>query len=202
MKSSVELLPMHNMAGSANKNRFEFEDGDVLIQAMDQGAKVTGRVSKDAMSRASPVWKKFVTPPWEANSTAGDTKPAKSPISFLEDDPDALCLLLNITHFKFRKVPVKLPYRLFYKVAILCDQYNCVEIVQPWIRGWLKDEDVESQKVGQEGWLFIAWVFGREKVFSKLASDLVRWTFKVSDHLTNSVLDRLPETMPPGIIGK
>jgi hypothetical protein len=56
----------------------------------------------------------------------------------------------------------------------LCDFYDCVDLVQPWFESWLAEEETQSKVVGQEEWLSIAWVFGREEIFESLAKYLVR----------------------------
>jgi hypothetical protein len=50
-------------------------------------------------------------------------------VDFREDDPQALRIVLAIAHLKFRNVPLKLPYKLLLNLAILCDQYGCVDLV-------------------------------------------------------------------------
>ena len=45
---------------------FIFERGDVDIKVkLPDGTMVTGKVSAEAMALASPVWKKFMYPPWQ-----------------------------------------------------------------------------------------------------------------------------------------
>jgi hypothetical protein len=58
-------------------------------------------------------------------------------------------------------------------VAILCDQYDCRRLVYPWIQGWMKNDWKESQVPRHEGWLFIAWYFGRQEIFEELAKTCV-----------------------------
>lgn len=112
--------------------------------------------------------------------------------------------MLNVAHLQFRKVPNgKLEYKLLFEVAKLCDQYNCVDLVRPWLAGWLNGEDGESLEAGKEGWLFIAWVFGRDGVFEASAKKLVRDVTVDADGvclLGNG--KTLPEPMPPGALGK
>jgi hypothetical protein len=48
----------------AAKFPFDLESGDVLAFATYQGQRVSFKVSSDAMSLASPVWKKFLFPPF------------------------------------------------------------------------------------------------------------------------------------------
>ncbi|TVY49044.1 hypothetical protein LOCC1_G001344 [Lachnellula occidentalis] len=67
------------MAGTF-KNPFDFEGGDLTIIVMYEGERVTGKVSASAMMLASPVWKKFICPPWtplpatDEEETNGETQ--------------------------------------------------------------------------------------------------------------------------------
>jgi hypothetical protein len=60
------------------------------------------------------------------------------------------------------------------KLATLCDQYDCIDLVRPWFHTWFWGEASEATKDGQEKWLFIAWVFGRESALNALALKLVK----------------------------
>jgi hypothetical protein len=161
-----------------------------------------GIVCSEVMVHASPVWKKFLFPPWEQ-------EPSKAPkqIDCSDDDAGALLVLLNIAHLKFDIVPKLLPYQLLYHVAILVDQYQCLKLVLPWLRLWLQDEESQSMVDGQEGWLFIAWAFGRESVFEQLARKLLKQsTNYIGSHSRRAkrcgFVKKIPEPMPPGILGK
>jgi len=86
---------------------------------------------------------------------------------------DALLILLRITHLQFANIPKRLPYETLLGVAVLCDQYDCRKLVRPWLADWLEDEWYESNRRCQEGWLFIAYYFGRRNIFSQLAMTCV-----------------------------
>ena len=64
-------------------------------------------------------------------------------LDFTEDPADALLILLNITHFHFADIPSTLSTSTLSEIAILCDQYNCVLLVKPWLAQWLAKEDSE-----------------------------------------------------------
>lgn len=133
-------------------------------------------------------------PPWEDDEQR--QKPKQ--IDCTEDDSSALLILLNICHLKFQKIPSWLPYEILLQVAVLCDQYNCVNIVRPWLplSLWLENESEESLKTGQHGWLFIAWTFGRVEVFEQLSLHMIN---VIEDHNDDWWMKMTP--MPPGIIG-
>ena len=84
-------------------------------------------VSSAAMCLASPVWRAMLDPKGhflEAHSS--DRK-----VSFPDDNPEALLLLLNVIHLQFLKVPQTLPTEELYEVAVLCDKYDTVTVVRP-----------------------------------------------------------------------
>ncbi|KAH8802901.1 hypothetical protein F5884DRAFT_489470 [Xylogone sp. PMI_703] len=171
---------------------FTFESGDVEILATYDNKPVVGKVSSQALALASPVWRKFVFPPWRSLQPEDSAIDLNSPnenssgshkanqIDFKEDDGQALLLILRIAHLRFNQIPNKLVYEELLEIAVLVDQYDCYELVQPWLKNWLVDEEKESLIPGHENWLFIAWVFHRKKVFENLATRMVK-TIRVND---------------------
>ncbi|KAI9770476.1 MAG: hypothetical protein M1839_003191 [Geoglossum umbratile] len=153
-------------------------------------------VSSVAMSLASPVWNKIMNPPFGEPAHL-----AEKPISFLEDNASALLILLRIAHLQFREVPLELDYTNLFNISVLCDKYDCLDIIQPWVGTWLEGMEAFAMTSGCEGSLFIAWALGNEVVFEKLAEELVR-DVCVSD--TGECLlssgEIIPGPMPPGIV--
>jgi hypothetical protein len=184
-----------------SKESFIFETGDVDLIIRDPNSKESfiGKVSSSALIMASPVWKKFLMPPWEVSPP-----PPRKQIDCTGDDPEALLILLNVAHLRFNKVPPNLRYQLLYDVAVLVDQYQCIRLVQPWAKTWTryKEDFNDYTEAGNEGWLFIAWVFGMVETFDWLARKLVR-RIRIDEKGAFFCQDgkHLPEPMPPGIIG-
>ncbi|RFU27172.1 hypothetical protein B7463_g9163, partial [Scytalidium lignicola] len=170
---------------------FTFETGDVEILVTYENTPVVGKVASQAMALGSPVWKKFMFPPWrslpEANSVIDseylngeDTGNHKAKqVDFTEDDGEALLLLLNIVHLKYKLIPTTLSY----DQLLLVDQYDCYDLVEPWVDRWLPDEKIESQNPEEKNWLFIAWAFDRKKIIEDLALDMV-CRIKLGDEMT------------------
>lgn len=122
--------------------------------------------SSFVLKMASPGWSKFLFPLWEVNPSTETSaqnsevaeamadleKEATNPdnvnkqitsvkqIDCREDHPSALSILLHIAHLEFQHVPTKLEFGSLYNMAILVDQYQCVNLVEPWLEGWLADE--------------------------------------------------------------
>lgn len=107
------------------------------------GHKIKGKVCSEAMALASPVWEKFVYPPWgnpvpqqrtvagaqylvADKTTTGDNRSNNHPVSdldFSEDDTQALLFLLRVAHLEFAPLPDDLTGFQVYQIAILVDQY-------------------------------------------------------------------------------
>ncbi|PVH77247.1 hypothetical protein DL98DRAFT_591494 [Cadophora sp. DSE1049] len=80
----------------------------------------------------------------------------------------------NPFHFKGGDIKIKVKYKGEEMIAILCEQYDCHVIIEPWLESWLMDESKTLHDLGQEEWIYIDWAFGREKFFRERAELLVR----------------------------
>ena len=101
--------------------------GNLTLIVGPEDNQKTFTVSSAAMCLASPVWRAMLDPKGhflEAHSS--DRK-----VSFPDDNPEALLLLLNVIHLQFLKVPQTLPTEELYEVAVLCDKYDTVTVVRP-----------------------------------------------------------------------
>ncbi|KAH8749071.1 hypothetical protein F5882DRAFT_470734 [Hyaloscypha sp. PMI_1271] len=209
-------------AAPKDAHPFVFADGTTPVIVTYKNDRVVGKVSPHAMALASPVWKKFIFPPFPQRSMKDTTEPKGSKIvvepveelDFAEDPAEALLILLNITHFRFTGIPTTLPLNILSEIAILCDQYDCVHLAKPWLPQWLANENSEWKSTDptpttlafgappatpREKWLFIAWVFGREQVLKDLASLLVR-EISTYKNGTCAALAGNYGPMPPGLI--
>lgn len=171
--------------------------GDLTLRVTNEG--VDDRyilVFSQAMRSASPVWATLLDP----SSSFKEGSDENHEIT-LEDAYDALVILLNIAHLRFQMVPKVLDFQLLLRVAVLLDKYSCVTLVLPWMGRWTHSLKADIKKPGNEEWLFIAWVFGYEEIFTDLSRELV-FESNVSE---SGRLERgrkvFGQTMPPDIIG-
>lgn len=174
-ESSCDIISETSGQVESNiKTIFVLETGDLRLLASHSDGPCCYVVSSHAMSFASPVWKKFLNPPFPRLSNNGEkmTNKGCKEIDFSEDNIEALLPLLHIAHLQFSVVPQTLSFKTLLEVAVLCDKYDCVELVKPWLPSWLVKENTQSQVRGNEQWLFIAWVFNREKIFESLVAQL------------------------------
>lgn len=155
-------------------------------------------VSSKVMCLASPVWRIMLDP----RGHFTEANPSNGEISFEDDDHKALSILLDIAHMRFLKVPQSLKYEQLLEVSILCDKYDIVTLVRPWLPKWLEGLKDLPDRAGFEEWLFIAWVFGDSSTFMRVALRLVL-EIKISSagELTTAKGVVLGTNMPPGVVG-
>jgi hypothetical protein len=153
-------------------------------------------VSSNAMRLASPIWKSMFTGPYKEGT-------AKE-IPFPEGKPDAFLITLQIAHLRFADLPSLLDFQGLVNLAIVCDEYDMVPTVCPFLAKWITPLEPLANKIGFEEWLFVAWTFGYPKIFEQLSRRLVLCARTNADgqclNETMKVLDDC--SMPPGIIGK
>lgn len=182
------------------------ESGDLRIQVTYSHQTLTWSGLSSSLAQVSPVWEEMLNPPFpKLTSKEGgvdDDEKREKKIDLSEEYGEALLILLRIAHCQFSMLPSDLEFETILEMAILCNKYDCVGLVHSWLELWLVNEERECVDPGHEDWLFIAWVFGREKVFQTLARKLLR-EMKIGDNgegLT-ATGDSFPILMPPGIIG-
>lgn len=155
-------------------------DLQLLVQYGEQ--QITFQVSIKAMSLASPVWRTMLDP----DGPFKESQPSHGQVTFHDDDAEALLILLLAAHLRLRDVPQTLWYEQLMNVFILCDKYDCVELVRPWISAW----NANSHS------LFISWVTGDEATFKRLAQNIVKHS-----HLNGEGRASPPHPVPPGMAG-
>lgn len=178
-KAPIDQVPCNEESFAS---LFTFEPGDVTIQVEYKGKEVVGKASSVALCLGSRVWKKFIYPPWapsQKTSSAIEGPTASKPalcappiveLGFREDDGDALLLLLCIAHLQFKHIPLSITTELLHEIAVLCDLYDCVELLKPWNSSWFLGKDTTDSP----RWLFSAWAFGRHEIFREWATTMAR----------------------------
>ncbi|KAK0119394.1 hypothetical protein ONS95_010846 [Cadophora gregata] len=103
-------------------------------------------------------------------------------------------------HLKFLDVLKKASVQLLRQIAQLCEQYQCVSIVAPWVQGWISPDDHPGYD--QSALLVIAWAFGDQELFEGVARNLVRFlSYDKDGHPQDLADERVEQPLPPGILG-
>jgi hypothetical protein len=125
------------------------KDADNIVQVIYNGEICTGRASSHAMALGSPVWEKFLFPPWSGPTETKDlegrdvqTSPVQR-LNFAKDDGEALLILLHIAYLQYKEIPTTLPYDHLLNLAILVNQYDYISIIRPWLATWLANKETK-----------------------------------------------------------
>ncbi|KAG9228732.1 hypothetical protein BJ875DRAFT_525635 [Amylocarpus encephaloides] len=183
---------VERVSATATREDFVFEGGDVeILVQIANGDIIHGRVCSQVLCLASPVWKKFIFPPYQPLSTLQETSSGtqahnsaclgEKPLAildFTEDNPEALKTIFNLAHLRryggdiFSPIPVD----KLHQIAILVDEYDCLDTVLRYLPYWLPRNRYSEEgawiKPGNEEWLFISWVFGQSFMFRGIATRL------------------------------
>ncbi|RYP83651.1 hypothetical protein DL770_005344 [Monosporascus sp. CRB-9-2] len=154
-------------------------------------------VDSKALSRSSPVWKAMLN-----KGFAESKRPEPGQdwiVEFLEEDPKAMLIILNIIHNRYGDVPrgeKAMPIHSLYRLTVLTDKYGLTSLLQPWAQTWtkgLKDKLPGNRKVTSgkssltlnclERLLWIAWELGNEQLFRGVYGYLVLNTTVEEGHL-------------------
>lgn len=175
-------------------------DLELIVGECDRQRKF--RVSSKAMCLVSLVWRAMLDP----SGYFMEAQPVKGRVTFPEDDGDTMHLLLCVVHYKFNLIPLGLKYEKLFNLAILCDKYDTVDILYPWLPKWLEDLTAIAIDSGKEGSLFISWVFKDATTFERVAQKLVKEISidKSGERITRNGrgLEVLEQYIPQGVMSE
>ncbi len=160
-------------------------------------------VSSTVMCLASPVWKAMFDPQGHFKEATWSTSAANREVAFPDDDPGALLVLLNISHLNFDQLPTTMEFDTLLNIAVLCDKYDMVKVIRPWIPKWAEPLRSHALERGHEEYAFIAWTFGDQVAFDVVIRRMVMKSLSsASGELLNGVGKPYGKVMPPGLLGE
>lgn len=191
-----------------------YRNGDLmLVVGEDFGPAHRFRVSRDTMCMASTVWRAMLSREGQFSEAT------QKEVAFPDDDPHAFYLILQVAHLQFAKALQQMNLEDLAEVAILCDKYDTVALVRPFIPGWVQPflcehpavdcDDCEIEEThlgvaGNEEFLTVAWGFGYSNAFRMLSEELLTTvsTNKLGQCVTQhgKILEK--KYIPPDLIGK
>lgn len=146
------------------------DSGDITLLVGSGKVQQPVLVSSPVLQIASPVWKAMCGEHWKESEA--------HEIPLPDDDVEAMLIVLRIVHLKFHDLPEKkgMSFNTLYKLAIVCDKYDLVQVVRPfldlhcWAQSYIYPTHTRSH---HPAWLFVAWTFGYTESFEALACDMV-----------------------------
>lgn len=165
-------------------------------------------VSSHALRRVSPVWRAMLSPSggwWQLKSAAAAKQLTLANDNNNDDDDDddveALVVVLNVAHVRFRDLPSVLGFRQLVQLARVCGGYETVAAVRPFLPDWTKPFEHAVLQPGYEEWLYVAWTFGFAQAFAAIARHLIlHATVDDEGRCVNPAGKLLDGQFPPGIL--
>ena len=170
--------------------------GDVVLVVGLGTESRTFCVSSRVMRLANPVWRAMLSP----EHGFQESSPGTNVITLPEDDVHSIFIVLLASHVRFQEIPKLISFKQLVSLCEVCDKYDCISVLQPWLPGWLALYKHSVTEPGWEEWSFIAWVVGDEAIFKKATDWIILTSCKFStggwrNELSESLEGRLPSTI-------
>ncbi|KAF8532964.1 hypothetical protein BDD12DRAFT_867688 [Trichophaea hybrida] len=153
-------------------------EGDVILDISESPASDCPRtqylVASQVLSAASPVFRTMFskTSPFEEAQKLHDPN-RNMPITVaLEDDPAAFEVVLNILHFRNRRVEKQPDLPRLLAIATISDKYQLYEALMFVTNSWytaIKELDASLEKKA-----LLAWAFHYEDLFHETTGEIIR----------------------------
>ncbi|RPA90233.1 hypothetical protein L873DRAFT_1718708 [Choiromyces venosus 120613-1] len=149
--------------------------GDILLRLVTPTHTLHYKTSASVLITTSKVFSAMLSPTSPFSEARRFNSPSTEPfvLKLHDDDPVALCILLKSLH-NHASVPRSLSFKQLVKMAVVVDKYDCSHATRMYGDRWMKDWTSTAERPGYEEWLFVAWVWGVEKIFGKLFGRVVK----------------------------
>ncbi|EGX53246.1 hypothetical protein AOL_s00006g507 [Orbilia oligospora ATCC 24927] len=158
---------------SAEKETYVLSStGDVLVKLSYENIEIRYLVIGHILRVISPIWEKCLDPssPFKSEKVVYDNGQDMTALHLEDDNPDCLLNLFRCTHFQYSDVPTTLDFHDLKELAIICDKYDCAQVLKPWLGNWLAPWESCVLEPGYEDWLFISKVFNHTNKVEELLS--------------------------------
>jgi hypothetical protein len=154
------------------------------------------RASCKTLCLASSVSKAMIVP------DSSFSKKRFSRINLVDDNFDALLLVLRAVHLQNRLISFNISAEKLFHVAVVCDKYDLTDSIKPWIEIWIRNFKDVAQTSRYERWLRISWVFQRAAIFENVTRRLILETeFDSTGNLMTEGGENFAEGIPDTVIG-
>jgi hypothetical protein len=154
------------------------------------------RASCKTLCLASSVFKAMIGP----DSSFSEKRSSR--INLVDDNFDALLLVLRAAHLRSRLIPFNISAEKLFHIAVVCDKYDLTDSVTPWAEIWIRNFKDVAQTSRYDRWLRISWVFQRATIFEKVTRRLILETeFDLAGNLVTEGGESFAEGIPDTVIG-
>lgn len=130
-------------------------------------------------------------------------RPYEPGVIFLDDDPDALELILMALHHRYLELPQKIEFKVLVEVAAVCEKYMLHVPLAPLAAMWAEPWKAKAFEKGYENWLLIAWVFGVDDMFVNISKHIaLNLAVAPENGLVRHDGKRLHQAIPKSVTGE
>lgn len=130
-------------------------------------------------------------------------RPYEPGVIFLDDDPDALELILMALHHRYLELPQKIEFKVLVEVAAVCEKYMLHVPLAPVAGMWAAPWKAEAFEKGYEDWLLVAWVFGVDDMFKNISKHIaLNLAVTPENGLVTHDGKRLHQAIPESVTGE
>lgn len=182
-------------------------EGDVILKVESPTVIVKFRVLSSVLCLASPVFRAMLGRNSNFKEACelrnSDSEPYVVPLD--ETDPEALAVILKVFHLRNNHVPHTVTFANLYKLAVICDKYDCATAVALWVPIWTGGSISSVLQPGNGKWLFIAWALKIEHIFAEVSKKIVLEGFYADPNsglLTTGGFPAVDTDTPEVVVGR
>jgi hypothetical protein len=140
---------------------------------------------------------------WTINQHAQTSRFTHKTLHLPNDNPKMLEQVMRIAHFEFDKVLEVITFAELVDLALLSGRYGLNAFLMQNLPGWIEPHRKMLVREGYEEWMFIAYQFGREADYRRLARHLamVCTIDDAGNLLSPGAGIKIEGAFPPGSLG-
>lgn len=133
--------------------------GDLKLRLRVDDKEQVFVVSSARMENVGRFWRRLIheLPP----ASDGNMRE----MSMLMDNGNAILILVNIAHGRFRQISSVQAVRSIHDLAIICERYECTGLVMPYVAAWINVAFPRTSEVDVLKWIRTSYAFGCELIF-------------------------------------
>ncbi|KAG4293727.1 hypothetical protein FPRO06_00312 [Fusarium proliferatum] len=138
-------------------------------------------VSSKHLTFASKVFCAMLEGPWSEASLSSSSRGNPRRLATSGWDAEALAIVLDTIHGRFRQVPKDINLFLLARIATIVDYYQCYESMEPISNLWLSQDSVKQESMDLYSEysllrLYVAWVFEKDVLFTSVARRVLSYS--------------------------
>lgn len=182
-------------------------DGDVtiLLPCTANGTAHSARVSSKCLALASSVFSAMMGP--RSMFLEGTRLRSAAQLELtLDDNPDAMLLILKLLHHRSNDVPREVDLGMLYEIVLIADKYDLTEALVPWVIIWTghhREQQLFGSASSPELQLCISWMLRDSTTFKEISRRLIlETTLDASEDLVTREGNVVGEGISDRVVGE